>query len=729
MDSPESPAQSDRTSSSTASLSGRNHLADADSSLIRKRPRLTPPTGSDEPLVLEVFQPDEPDEQPPVIEIMTDDLFEDVLHLETFPLAKANTTPEDVAQHLANAFNDNRKPVTDYHIQRLQIWLSDHINATQHMPETEMHRMYIEMASFWAQISRCFEALVHRRHLSAQNAHTEPLHLRDFDDLFLTFTTLCVRLFRAEVHSLTEVTIRRDSASSVDNCTKHTLLFSPFTDILSRVISGTCSLVKLIADHSQAAATHLRSLVVARFASEVGGSEALAQLFSNILANTEVIHHAYTPLRTCLLLARGLLGMIQDAHANKQNVIRHMTTIFHCGDVTLISQICKIHPSELSPDYHIEVLTCLRDVLAKLIDQGQSPIAEQFALSMRETIEYVGIPIYTGAVASTSEPCENESQPRICLAWHLEVLRKFLTSSIMALRVTGLTALNLQLVHVWNQRRVPIVQDSLVQYAIRFHLKNSLIAYMLGSDSHADLIRRSGETVGFLIATKCLLESEMDVLWHAAFANQKSDIGEAASSLLFRLVQSMDRHQIMHFCRKYLDLSTVQVNLQSLKMLNHLIEYLVLRDTTEHCPDLFFEATCICLGVLQTASWEEHESLHTLLSTLPDLVSKTDNRDQRLSILQTCASGLTKQRSSATGSVHAIWALWQAELLTPEDLMGVLTMHEISQDLYEYVRLACNDSENWSVKHLTPRLTLVISLLAWLSDMDNGMADTDPNRW
>lgn len=725
MDMPVSPAQSDLDPSpSPASLPGRDHLADADPSMIRKRPRLTPPTGSDEPLVLEILEPDEPDEQPAVIEIMADDSFEHVSYLESFPFSRTDVVPEAAAQQLANALNDSNQHFSDHDIHTLGRWLQTHLNTTQYIPDTEMHRMYIEQAPFWAQFLRCLDALAHRRHHSTSNLRLASFRLRAFEDLLVTFVCLCVRLLRAEVQSLTEVTLRRDSANPLDNSTKHKLLFISHAELLSKIITGNCSLAKLFAKDSQGIL--LRRHMIVRFTSEVDGADALAQLFSNVLTNSEAIHHAFASLRTYLLLTRALLPLMQDTHIDNQSFTRNVATIFSCGDATLLLKICKIHPDALAQDYHIDIVQYLRDILDFLVDQGQPPITEQFAHSMSETMAYERTHTSNGkTLPSTSD--SRESEPRLCiwLAWYLEALRKFLTSSIMTLRVAGLTTLNSQLLQLWKEHCQTPSQDHLIQYAVRFHLKNDLTAYLLGPDSHADLIRRSQDTIGFLIANKCLPESDSDIMWQASFANSQSDTGEAASSLLSSLIRNMDHATIMRFCRKYRDLAASQVSPQALRMFNHLTGTLLAAEDAKSCPGLFFEAASICLGVLQVASWDDYEDLQTVLLNMTHLILRTESHDYRLNILQSCVSGLRRQHSSATGSIHAIFGLWKTEVFSARDLMKVLSLHEISNELCEYVRLARNDAENWSERHLMPRITLVVSLLTWLSDVGRGMDDSD----
>ncbi|GAB7349825.1 hypothetical protein MBLNU459_g0532t1 [Dothideomycetes sp. NU459] len=739
MDLPESPAQSDQTCSPT-SLPGRDHLADADSSLIRKRARFTPPDGSDGPIIVEIFDFElaEPDEQPAVVEIMPNDRPEDVLGLGKFPFGgRDSSTPEASAQKLADSFFDDRRPFNDVDINVFRLWLCKHLDETECEPAPELDRLYIDKAPFWTQVARCFDAICQHKQLSPSTMNGVNGALSNHvkvQTLFEALTRLCVRLLRAEVAHMEMVKSRRDSASPLDNSTKHALLFNHYAVILCKLLTGSCSLSKSLSKERRIDRSLLQRCIAIQFASETVGAEAMAQLFHTILENSEQIQNPYSPLRLYLSLIHTLLRTEHNSYINKQSFLQNVARMVSTADAILLPQICKIHPGDLPLGYHQEIVLHLHGILVAMITLGPVPTPPEQApqpdsktmeyelAPMETTVEMVNIAFFKDSKAF-SELSEDESQRLICQAWYLKALQEYITSGIMTLRLVGLELLNENLVSIWTECNNPGVPDARLHYSVRFLLKNDLTAYLLGPDSHADLIRRCSNSIGFLVVNRCLLASTSDSIWRAVSANQQADIREAATGLLLALVNNMDQYQIMYFCRKYRDLSSCEINIPLLRIFDLLLVHLLSLNNFYASSEISLEAACTCLRILQVASFEDQIPLDRVLVDLVSLVRRADKRTYRLEVLRMCTPLLGQQRSFATGSMLAISVLWKADLFTIRELTEVVPLRDISREISDYIHASREDADAWSSNQLLPRMRLIVSLLASSSDQRNGMTE------
>lgn len=168
---------------SPTSLPGRDPVADADTTLIRKRQRTTPPqrdvddldspghaTGS--PLVIEVIALEQDLESPAEIIIMDDEIF-DANDIASFPWATDHRGPEQAAAHFANICCDANTRNGFYgELTEFAGWIRDHVAASSNAHD---QRTYVQNRTFWFHVGRCFEGLAIRRSVSnasyASNTH------------------------------------------------------------------------------------------------------------------------------------------------------------------------------------------------------------------------------------------------------------------------------------------------------------------------------------------------------------------------------------------------------------------------------------------------------------------------------------------------------------------------------------------------------------------------------
>lgn len=163
----ESQASNDAQPSPT-SLPGRDHMADADNTLIRKRPRLTPPQYDDKnndslvptatsPLVIEVITLD--DHADPLTEIITMD-DETSVHdgsLASFPFVSDRRKPDQAAAHFASiCCNSDNVPIKYEDFERFASWIQTHVATTSTF---QSHQRYAQEFSFWSQVGHIFDSL------------------------------------------------------------------------------------------------------------------------------------------------------------------------------------------------------------------------------------------------------------------------------------------------------------------------------------------------------------------------------------------------------------------------------------------------------------------------------------------------------------------------------------------------------------------------------------------
>jgi len=107
--------------------------------------------------------------------------------------------------------------------------------------------------------------------------------------------------------------------------------------------------------------------------------------------------------------------------------------------------------------------------------------------------------------------------------WLLRVYRKCIISGRMELRVFGITTFKDHLVEVYKnyiEKKIDHGDKPLVKFCVSFIQENNLVNYIIGVDSHPQLIKRSALIISFLSVAGAYRESDTDTIWQAVLRSQ-----------------------------------------------------------------------------------------------------------------------------------------------------------------------------------------------------------------
>ncbi|PWY93275.1 ubiquitin C-terminal hydrolase [Aspergillus sclerotioniger CBS 115572] len=143
--------------------------------------------------------------------------------------------------------------------------------------------------------------------------------------------------------------------------------------------------------------------------------------------------------------------------------------------------------------------------------------------------------------------------------WKFAVLKKHIMDGRMELRVHGMEAMQTDLVNVWRQHiqnNPDGVEHPVVQYLVGFLRQNRIVEYIVGIDSHPQLISRSGNIVGFLVVTSTYTDADTDTIWKTV---TESPDPRTVSEVLGMLGKTFHMHlptspALLYLCSKLLDL-------------------------------------------------------------------------------------------------------------------------------------------------------------------------------
>lgn len=285
--------------------------------------------------------------------------------------------------------------------------------------------------------------------------------------------------------------------------------------------------------------------------------------------------------------------------------------------------------------------------------------------------------------------------------WKFDVLKKHFMEGRMELRVHGVEKMQAALVDVWKEyisQNPDGISDSFVQYLVRFIKENEIVDYLVGVDSHPQLIGRSSNIVGFLVVTSTYTDRETDVIWKAVTESQDSRI---VSEVLSMLTKTFYMHTtaspaLLYLCEKLSSLPLDRFDAGMLEFCDSLLGQMTPRQNTGHmfmdqsdsqhahaiplrlCVRMIREST-----VAEDLSADQRTKLQSFGSRkLSDFIKAGIGEDDRMEMYERCIQDIAEMNQFTTGSIQALSALvpqWDA----PE-------MRKLATD-FDLTRLVIND--------------------------------------
>ena len=163
-------------------------------------------------------------------------------------------------------------------------------------------------------------------------------------------------------------------------------------------------------------------------------------------------------------------------------------------------------------------------------------------------------------------------------AWRFILLKKHIMDGRMELRVHGMETMQNDLVSAWRtfvNADPPGSENLTVQFLLEFLRKNKIVEYVVGVDSHPQLISRSGNIVGFLIVTAAYTDKDTDTIWRTVTESQDP---RSVSEVLTMLSRTIPMHQassnaLLYLSSKLLDLPLSRFDSRMLEFCEHLFHH------------------------------------------------------------------------------------------------------------------------------------------------------------
>lgn len=314
----------------------------------------------------------------------------------------------------------------------------------------------------------------------------------------------------------------------------------------------------------------------------------------------------------------------------------------------------------------------------------------------------------------------------VTFGWRFNVLKRQITDGRMELRVQGVEIMQQDLVSTYNQyiRANPSGAHSTIpRYFDKFIRDNRLLEYLVGVDSHPQLISRAGNIAGFLVVTDTYNNGDSDILWKAVTESHDPRFVSEILGILGRtmgLIQGTE--PVLYLCTKLLELLLNRFDQRMIEYFDHLInlyrEKHYERTRFHEYSHVDVVPVRLCVRLIREVRSETGLSAELKSQIqqvagrlLSQLIANGISDEDKIGLFQCCTQDISEMNEFAVGSIHALLALtspYDGRDVTQLALEFDLTRLLIAE-LAFVVNTAPPEAAKTSLKSdLTPRLHLLL---------------------
>ena len=248
------------------------------------------------------------------------------------------------------------------------------------------------------------------------------------------------------------------------------------------------------------------------------------------------------------------------------------------------------------------------------------------------------------------------------MAWKFQLLKKCIMEGRMEIRVQGVESMQQELVGIYTnyiQRAKSTKDHPIAQYLADFVLANKLVEYIVGIDSHPQLINRSGNIAGFLVITSRYTEAESDAIWKTVAASQDSRVIDAVLHMLTNIFNISLYSTLLYLATKLNELPLHMFDTRMMQYGKSLLDYLRRKRNDDRKIDM--PPYHLCIRLIRQAAADETLPLHRkrdiqqfATNELQQLLLYGPSGADRKIIYEECIKDIDRRTRFATGSISAI---------------------------------------------------------------------------
>ncbi|KAJ5770638.1 uncharacterized protein N7511_002689 [Penicillium nucicola] len=257
-------------------------------------------------------------------------------------------------------------------------------------------------------------------------------------------------------------------------------------------------------------------------------------------------------------------------------------------------------------------------------------------------------------------------------AWKFDAMKKHLMEGRMELRVHGVETMQSDLVSIWTQNTTATSSDSaivLMRYLVKLLRDHKILDYLVGIDSHPQLLARTSNIFGFLIMTDTYTDADSDMIWKTITESQDDRTVSEVIKMLSRTlpIHSCRSAPLLYVCSKLLELPLERFDSRIMELCDELVPRMRERPPDRGEPELAHVDAVplkLCVRLIREGSGASHiaidqrEFMQSFGSEqLGQFMKAGLNELDKVETYERCIQDIADMNSSSAGSIQVLNAL------------------------------------------------------------------------
>ena len=260
----------------------------------------------------------------------------------------------------------------------------------------------------------------------------------------------------------------------------------------------------------------------------------------------------------------------------------------------------------------------------------------------------------------------------VVTGWRFNFLKRQITDGRMELRVHGVETMQQELVNTYNQyiRANPAgIRSAIPQYLDKCIRDNKMLEYLVGVDSHPQLISRAGNIAGFLTVTDTYNNEDSDILWKAVLESHDPRFVDEILGVLVRTMNlTSGTEHVLYLCARLVELP---LNRFDQRMIEYFDQIITVYREKHHEGSRYTDYSHVdavpvqlCVRLIREVRSEAELSpelkghiQHIAGRLLSQLISLGISDEDKLGLFKSCTEDISQMNEFAVGSIHALLAL------------------------------------------------------------------------
>ncbi|KZF21582.1 ubiquitin C-terminal hydrolase [Xylona heveae TC161] len=575
--------------------------------------------------------------------------------IQDFPNAREQRDPRDAVLITAQ-FLEKGNLDDGFLLVQLKDWFGSYLQHTEPR-RPDFWEVYLEERDFWDEIPSLFECLLRRRipfgdgfmrYIPQEGAVDDRQCMVDF---FRMLPPLAARAIEVDIQTLLQ--LPEDCTDEPDLISYRYLLMLQYVTRLQDIPLWTL----LYKTYSMDIASFVNDIGEAFVIPQSNGMKLLARYTHMLSQRLRYCPRLGDHIMSLLHITRNLVSLANDSLTHRRRmddssrrtwhpVPEKALDLFRAIDEELHSSVGK-QTSSLSMEFSKDLIHCLGRILCFVI-HAEPELAHQFQK-------------LTGVL---DQPRESDLPDLVSNAWKFDLLRKYISEGRMELRVLGIETMQVDLVNTFSRFRATEEGPNhpVMQYLSNLIIEHKLLDYIVGVESHPQLIARSANIIGFLVVTNRYTTKDSDTIWRTVETSQDPRVVAGILTMLKNIFNVASFPLLIYLCTKLnelpLDAFDAKMIDFGVSLFHHVREAFARdprREVTETPP------YDVCIRLIRQATAFQGDTPNDFLAVtrfateeLAQLIQVGPSEQARRDIYRECVQDIADKSAHATGSICAI---------------------------------------------------------------------------